>query len=316
MDIYKLLNGYQGREFNRAQKLALFYDEQNKVYILYPPFAEQVSLFQSYNQQLMDFISGKGINGEGITKGKDNLKKDIATMGNTICTRVAAYASKIGDIELQTAIYHRSSQIKRLKDGDVLGFTNYLVLIVTPLLAEEQFQPYAVTKEMLDKITATAQEFTGKIGKASIEKNKSTYASKTINDLLKKIAGTVVQFNWLINFFEEKYPAFAEGYYKAAAIDNTGIHHSGIRGVVKNSATGAPIEGATITLKIKKSTKTTDTDLEGAYEIIKVQRGKCKLTITAPGCDSQEMIITILRGKILELNFEMQAKTLSLTATA
>ena len=308
----EILNGNQAREFNRAQKLAGFYDEQNKVYPLYPPYAQEVDLFLGYNQQLIDTVSGKDVNGEGITKSKEALKESVATMGNTICTRVAAYAKKIGDTELETAIYHRAYEIKRLKDGDVLGFVNRLIAIVTPLLTDELFQTYDVTEDRLSKIRQAATDFTNSIGKASLIDDQSSIASNTINDLLSNIRGNVVQFGLLINFFEEKNPAFVQGYYKAAAIDMTGIHHSGIKGIIINSTTEQPVEEATITLKGKKNSKTTTTGEEGAYQITKFRPGKGKLTVTAPNFNTQVIEVTIIRGKTLEFNIGLQSQAINL----
>ena len=309
----KILNRLQGREYNRAQKLAHFFLQQILVYPIYTPFADEVELFTANNNRLLSLVPAKDVNGQGVTVSKNTLKAMVAALGNIICTRTAAYATKIGNNDLKMAIYHRTSEIHNLKDADVLAFVTRLVDNITPLLTDKVFQTYAVSQAMLDTITSNAKDFNDCIGQADIVDDSRNFASRTINDILKSIRQNIVQFNWLLNFFEEKYPAFVEGFAKASAIDDTGIRHSGIEGIIKNSSTGSAISEVTITGEGKK--KIAKTDWEGKYTLIKLKTGIMNITITAPGYNTQVIAVKIIRGKILQLDCELQAQALNM-ATA
>ena len=97
----KDVNGIQAREYNRAQTLAQYLSGQKDVYTLYTPFAEEVNLFFKNYNGVKSLMPVKNVTGEGIvTNEKGDLKAMVAALGNTICTRVAAYAKKIGDTSI------------------------------------------------------------------------------------------------------------------------------------------------------------------------------------------------------------------------
>ncbi len=310
------VNAEQAREYNRAQALNNCLNEESKTSALYPPFDAEAKLFFNNNKKLIALVPGKDSNGTTITQNKESLKIRIAESANVICTRTAAYAIKIGDTDLQAAIYHSTSAITRLKDADVLAFVTRLTGIVSPLLAKPDFLPYAVTSEMLEIITENATAFNNSIGKAKYVDSQMSSVSEEIDKVLKAIRDNVVQFDLLLNFFEAEYPGFVKAYRTAAAIDYSNVRHSGVKGVVRSSTTGKAMEKVSITLKGKKKTKTTTTDSDGVYDIAKFYAGKCTLTIGAPGYNTQIIEVTIIRGKTLEQNITLQAQSLSLNATA
>lgn len=163
---------------------------------------------------------------------------------------------------------------------------------------------------MLESLVSRAKTFTNDIGKAGvIDKNRGVI-NRTIDEVLAAIRGNVSNMNLLSNQVKKKYPKFVENYFKSAAIDYSNIHHSGIKGMITNSNNGAVVEGVTLTLQGIKKTKTAITSIDGAYEIIKFLSGKAKLTITAPGYDSQTVEVDIIRGKIIELNYSIQSQIL------
>ena len=310
------LNDVQAREYNRALALNLCLTEESKTIKLYPPFNEVAEAFFINTQTLVNLVPTKESNGGTITGNKATLKQTIATNANIICTRTTAYAVKIGDTDLQAAVYKSMSAILELKDADVVSFVTRLTGTVSPLLANEDFLPYAVTETMLNGLTTDATTYKNSIGKASFADSKSSAASDAIDKVLKAIRENIVQFNLLLNFFNDKYPAFVKEYLKAIAIDYSNIHHSGIKGIVINSATEQPVENVVIILKGKLKTKTIITGDDGVYHIISFRPGKCKLTITAPGHESQVVDVTIIRGKTLELNISLQSGVVGFNKTA
>lgn len=91
------------------------------------------------------------------------------------------------------------------------------------------------------------------------------------------------------------------------------FRHNGIEGVIKNLSTGQPVEGVTITSEGKN--KTTITNDKGEHKLDRLKTGKMPITISAPGYDSQSLKVTIIRGKTIELNIDLQAQVITM-ATA
>ena len=167
---------------------------------------------------------------------------------------------------------------------------------------------------MLSEVTKMATDFNSRIGKAIIVNSDSTYASRAINEVLAAIRANVKQFGMLINFFEDEHPGFVSDYYIAAAINDAGIHHSGIAGIITNATTGAPVSNVIVIGEGKN--KTAVTNLAGDYKLVKVRAGLRQFTFTCPGYESQTLTLKIFRGKIETCNISLQSQIITLSATA
>lgn len=312
----EVLNAEQGREYTRSRELTKFVIQNDKTCSLLPPFSKVKEALLENNSRLDKYTPIKTINGHGITGEKKDLKAEVAGQVNSICTLSMSYAITTGDKDLANSVKYRTSDVTHLKDSEVLGLVNGLVSVITPLLSKPDFKDYPITEETLQQVIKDATAFDNSIGAAKIIDTNKSIAGKNIDSILKDIRGNVAQFDLLIGWFGKDHPDFVKGYRKAAAIDYTGIHHSGVRGVITNSLTGVLVEEATVILQGKKNTKSTLSGEDGDFEIIKFRAGRCKLTITAPGYESQTIPVTILRGKILGFNISLQAQIVKLTATA
>ncbi len=309
----EILSGRQGRLYKRSQTLSTFLTEEEEVYSEYEPFKNEVSLYFNNHKQLVALISGKDVNGKGITTGKDALKDAVAKEAAAICVRATAYAIKKGDTDLQNAVNHSYSSVLDLKDSEVLGFATRLSTVITPLLTDPIFATYAVTKNMVDSLTKGAENFNSNIGKATLVNAGRGYASRSINKIFKAIYQNIIQFNLLINFFEDTEPEFVNNYHIAAAIDDTGIHHTGIKGIIRG-ANDKPVHNAVITGEGKK--KVAKSDKLGAYELVKIKPGLRTFTITADGYQPQEILLPLQRGKIQDCNLTLSPKVGAMSATA
>ena len=310
------MNAEQSREYTRSRELSKFLIQNEETCALLPPFSKVREEMLANNTSLNKYTPIKTINGKGVTKEKGTLKTEVATEVNSICKMTTSYAVTTGDKALANSVKYRTSDVIRLKDSEVLGLVNGLVSVITPLLDKPEFKDYTITQDTLKRVTDLATAFDNSIGEANIIDSNTSIAGKNIDSILKDIRGNVTQFNLLIDWFENNHPDFVTGYRTAAAIDQTGIHHSGVRGIITNSLTGELVEDATVILQGKKNTKSTLSGEDGDFEISKFRAGKCKLIISTPGYDSQTIPVTILRGKILQFSISLEAQVVKLAATA
>ena len=309
------LNADQARQLDRFQTTENLCNKNSDKYAILKPFQKQVRLLSVNNKKINSYIPARSGNGEGATEEKRDRKADIATSVNGICSLVIPYALDIEDSELYNAVNFTTTDVIDLRDVAVLGFVTTLVGVITPLLSNPDFADYPVTVEELNALTENANTFNDSLGDNKMIDKDSSIASKNIDTLLAANRLIIAKLNKLINYFETKDPDFVESYRKAAALNNTGIHHSGIRGIIINSSTEQPIESVTIILTGKTNIKNTATDSSGAWQIIKFIPGKCSLTISAPGYQSRTIEVTIIRSKIIELNIALQSQAINM-ATA
>jgi hypothetical protein len=298
-----MLNDEQSREYNRAQKLNTFFGQNQPLIATYLPFNSEYKDFTSNINTLNGFIPNKGIPTAGITQDKLTLRETIANELDQICKSTRSYAIKQGNATLAAETNLSSRKISRLKDADVLPLAQQIQTLITPLLADIAFTPYGITAAMLAQAVADAGTFNGSIGSAGVAGSGSTVANKNIDATIKLLHGNMEQFDLLIGFFKTTDPDFVSGYHLNSAVDNTGIRHSGIRGLVTDNATGNPIAGAVIT--IVNTTKSATTDLLGHYNISRVTDGEYNVSVSATGAATKTFLQHIRRGSIEEVDVKL-----------
>ena len=315
-----LLNAEQERENNRLKKLLKFLAEKKKEYEGRQPFYDEVQLLIGNADRIAPLLPEKGTKGASATEEKKDIKESLGADVNEVCTNVTVYARITGNKPLKYAVRYRTSDITKAKDGDVQGIVTIITDAITPLLTEPAFMSYDITSATLSDLTKKAASFDDSIGSADVIDAGSSIANKQINEAFKDIRTNISNLNLLITWFNKKNPKFVEGYHISAAIDMSGVRHSGIYGVITNSnnavVTDASIVLTTTTHTGKKHSKAGATNDDGAWEIIKFTSGNAKLTVSAPNCETAIIPVEIIRGKIIGQNITLQSKVVNLTATA
>ena len=292
----------QSQEYNRAAKLSIFFEHEKVTIDTYEPMREEVDEFEVNFGEMKTAAGDKEGDSKGITKSKEELKQDTADKTAEICSKTKAFALKQKNTELAAAMSLRADEIVRLKDADVKSVVEHVVKTVTPLLGDATFKKYAVVKEDLDEATKLADSFTELIGKASEDDSHNTVANTDINDAIKKLLGNYEQFDLLMDHFEKTHPEFVEGYDINSRLDNTGVRHSGIEGTVKVKG-GVALANAKI--RLLDSDYETESDMVGLYRLVKVKVGTYRVEVSCDEYMTVEKIITIKRGKVVEMNWEL-----------
>ncbi len=294
----------QAQEYNRAARVSTFFkhEDEKKLVDTYDPLKEEVAEFEENFAELQTAAGDKEGDSKFITETKDELKQETGDLTAEICSKTKAFALKQKNTELAGAMSLRSDEIVRLKEGDVKPTVEKVVKLVTPLLGDAAFKKYAVTQDDLDKAMGKAASFAAMIGKASEEESHSTVANTDINDAIKKLGGNYEQFDLLMDHFEKSHPEFVEGYEINSRLDNTGVRHSGIEGKATAKGGGAL---AGVRFRLLDSDYETVSDLEGLYRLVKVKVGTYRLQVSCEGYVTVEKIITIKRGKVVEMNWEL-----------
>ncbi len=314
MSEINMLDAKQERENNRDIKLEEYLIAKKKEYESYAPFNKVVGLFFGNIARIDPLIPVKGKKGVTITKQKTELQIKLAANVNEVCLAATEYALSIGDKDLQYAVRFRTSNITNAKDGNITGIVAVITDALTPLLELPAFQEYQITADRLAALTDGANAFSDTRGKAAVVNTDSSLANDNLNKVFKDIRANIASLRRLLVHFNKTAPDFVKGFHTAAAVDYTGIRHSGIEGLIINTNTGAPIEGAIITGEGKN--KIAKTDKNGYYKLSKLKVKDMKITIAAPGYQPLVMDVKIIRSRIIELNAGLQAQAVNMSATA
>ena len=293
-----MLNLGQSNEYRRFKSLNDYFKVPANIVIMatYPPFKDEVIIYEGNFTKLDLLLPDKGVLYSGITTDKGVDKETIATGMALICKKAKAFAIKTGNTVLEKAVNVTSSEIIHKKEADILPFVVNTIAAITPFLTNTLFVPYGITSAKLATQLANATTYNATIGVAGGIIKTSDIANKNINNTIKLLQTSLHTFDLLIDEFEVANPNFVAGYHLNAEAQHIGIHHTGVKGAVKDSETSQPIFGATI--KIIGGAKHGVTNLLGQYVISPVATKLYQLEVTAPGYVSQIVIFHILNGEI------------------
>ena len=307
------LNSVQSRLLKRSTETENLFAKNEDKYTLLKPIVKQVNLLAANNKKINSYIPARSENGEAATTGKDNLKTVIANSVDNICSFAKVYALDIEDVSLFNKVNYTGSDVVHMRDPQVYGFATTLVGVITPLLSVPAFMEYPVSIDDVEELNTNATTFNENLGDAKVIDSNNSAASQAINLLLQQNAAIIRKLNGLMEYFKKSDPAFYKKYHDVAVLDYSGIHHSGIQGIIKD-ASGTPVYLAIITGEGKN--KIAKSEKDGSYRLVKIRSGLRTFTITAPGYQSQTLTIHIIRGQVLDININLQAQIANMEATA
>ena len=308
------LNNIQYREYQCAQQLASFLKKSKRIYSNVEPFRNEVTPFLHNLAQVSGQAGIKEQKGTGVTIQKRELKKQLAREAAGICTLATAFAITTNNTIFKHQVRFTYTDFFTLKECDVRTVITNLVKNIKPFLSDKRFAGYGITADNLTSVKKKALQFNDSIGMATMLNNRSDIASNSITSALKKIKGNIAQFTRLLPLFSSNHPGFITGFQDALVVTNTAVRHNGVEGIIKNSFTGQPVEGVTITSEDKK--KTVVTSASGFYHLARIKTGNRKLTMSADGFTTQVITVKVIRGTTVTLNISLEARVCNVAETA
>ncbi|MEO8413683.1 MAG: carboxypeptidase-like regulatory domain-containing protein [Ginsengibacter sp.] len=268
----------------------------------FEPFAAEVNDFNANFQNLERIVPGKTANATGVTTDKTALKHELAKDIALVCRKTRAYALRFGQPELAAQTNTWEGKIFHMKDTDMMSYSTSVVNLLTPLMANTDYIPYGITAASLDAITTRSTNFNHLIGKAQQSESVNATTNTAINKAINLLHGNISHMDLLVDEFENSDPGFVQGYHINSSVDNVGVHHSGIRGTVRNTG-GEPM--AHVTIALEGTAKEAVTDLMGVYRLDRVSPGDYRVEVSAAGYASTSVVHHISSGRIDELDFQL-----------
>lgn len=295
------------QEYNKYKKMQDFFkkSENEEITNTYDPMKDEVAEFNDNIKDVENLLPEKMAKNEGTTTEKDVRKNTVAEYWFTnVLSKSKAYAFKVKNTELGKKVSLTKSQLLDMRDGDLQPFCKGIQDTLTPFLTNTKYMTYGVTATTLSDGMKVANDFKEYIGKTKEENSRKTVASNSIKLDFDALRANNIQFRLLIAHFKESNPDYYNGFAAVDVEDDIGVRHTGIDGKVVNKLDGSALHGAVI-LNVTQNKKT-KTDLLGEYELIKQKPGDCEIEVTFAGKKKITKIVKMKRGKIIDMDFEME----------
>jgi hypothetical protein len=218
----------------------------------------------------------KFVNRAGVLAAQLNLTDLVSSLTNPIS--YIARASK-------TTALARASNLRDVLNNNLKSLTN----IKAKDIAE------------IDKVIAA---YTAKKDKPQINTQaRKAAGTNPLPNLFKTATKAVEAMHKLVvSYYKTSDSTLVDGITLAKQINRTGIHHTGLQGIVtKNGEVDA-----TATISIVATKKTATTDLSGAYSIIKVPAKVYIVMAVNKNGDKDSKTVTLKRGQIITVNFDLK----------
>ncbi len=297
------LTNEQEQEYNRSVKLSTYFAEHPLKVNAFVPLKNRVIKLDLHLNELTTIAQGKLPTTGGITQSKANLKKAVGIYYEQVCGVARAYCLDTDRLELADNLNFTEAKIIALLDGDVkttVGLINGL--ITDNLIPQVDFADYGITPAILTAGADKAQAFADAIGKAgTIDAGKSAAGTAVIAKIHELQEDSDLLELLMRNFITSDVD-FYNGFLAANVVDDIGVHHSGIEGLVE-TVDGTPIKGAVL-LCVELDKKKVS-DIVGHYEIKKMRGGTYTFNLTHPSYQPKSEVIKIKQGKTLSKDWTM-----------
>jgi hypothetical protein len=254
-----------------------------------------------------DLLPKKSVDNKGITDEKDIRKLKVADYWfSNVLSKAKAYAFKVKNKELAVKVDFSQSEVEELRDGDVQPFCLGVKNVLTPLIGDVIFDTYGIDAPVLNAGMTTADDFKAYIGKTKNANADKTVAGGSIGLEFTQLRENNDQFDLLIEHWKTSNPDFYNGYQAINVEDDIGIRHTGIEGTITKKSDGTPLKD--VVIKNLTKNKAVKAGLTGFYSLIKQMPGECEIEVSLAGYKTIKKIVKMKRGKILDMDWEMEAE--------
>ena len=248
----------------------------------------------------------------GLTKQKREYRKLLNTQSDVILGVIRSYAVTINEKNLYDNSNLSLSEIRRIKDSEILIKVGTITKFVTNNMAE--LVPYGMSdKTMLDYSEATDgyREFLSK-PQIIIAEGKTATAN-----LVKLFSALEVQFNDYLDNHMMQYklsePQFYSDYINARTIFDESTISKSLMGTVTNQSTGKPLQYVKVIVKFKAGSELADkvrtTSKKGNFQFKSLPPGVYKVLFKKPFYITEAADCVIHPNALTRLNAALQKKS-------
>jgi hypothetical protein len=296
------MNHRQSEKYNMYKKLVVFFANRLNaaVWAGFPRLVKEIEQFESLNQTLSNYMQQQQVDNIGITTVKNNAF--LSMISETVSFAQLAYIwAQDENNETLKAIFdvHKT---EFMSTSEIIALTKVknirdTLSIHIDSLTSVQLSPNDIT--ILNTAISIYENSLGSVGSARSHKTVGTQA---LDDTMVPLDDSLSIIDYLlVNSYKKRNPDLVSEYLLNRNIDRLPTHHNGFSIHVVDAQTKEDLAGVTVTVMNSHYTS----NLDGIAEIIKLYPGTVIATLEMVGYVTQNIKITIERGKIKYLEIEM-----------
>lgn len=296
------MNHHQIEKNGMYKKMLIFFGNPlySVIWATFTRLANEITNFITLNTELSSYIQQHHADIKGVTHTKNDAFMTMVTLTVNKAQRAYVWALDTGNGRLaQVFDVPKSAFMNVAEDAAFAKIKNMRDALNANIasMASVQLTPADVT-EVNTAITAY-QHTIGTTGAAQAHKTGGTQG---LEDLIHSIDKSLdIIDNLLVSSYSATHADMIKEYLLNRSVDKLPTHHSGIQVHVTDATTGADLEGAVLAVNGKTSTS----NIDGIAEIIKIHPEGYNASVSLTGYAPQSFKVTIVRGKVTELEVKM-----------
>ena len=292
----KILDARQEAKLNMYQVVQSLCDANTPIVETNKAFANALIEFKA---KIAQIDVGTGLTSlvlTGIAADKSVSKQDLSVIATQIAGLIFAFAAKTGNNTLKQAVNFSTTDISKLKDGEIAPQCQNIHDSGVANLAN--LADYGVTTAKLDDLQTAINSYTGHVAKPRTAITERATTKANIKQYFKQADAILTeQMDKLVENFKADNPDFVSTYRNARIIIDPAKTTTKITG----TATGTNGQATGFT-------QSTTTNEAGKYTLIPVPPGDYTITVKAAGfVDFTQTAVKATMGTNNHLNVRMEA---------
>ena len=307
----------------QENKLSMYYvlrstcDKYQSTWVTNAVFAATYNLWLGKLPLIEQNRDAQIIETSGITTDKSDKRAAMVEKALFIVSRLQSYANTTSNVELNAGVSYTQSDLRKSRDGDLVGICNSIVTKATANAAN--IVNYGVTAAMITELQGAIIAFSATLPKPKAAKSQTKTATENLRILFKEADLLLTKrLDLDIEMFKTTKPDFYSQYKTARYYTSIGRKVMALTGKVTMAEVGGPIKGVTFTftpqlngLARDAGTDTVKTIVKksadkGNFRIANLQEGTYQVVVRKIGFKEQVLTVNVANGETTKLKVELE----------
>ena len=307
MKVTKGLTQAQQEEFNTYMGFDKTMDANPTKRDSFTPVKKEAALLKANIKTISESVVNKLIDSTDDTAEKNSLKSIASVYWGNVNSIVQGFAIKYGFADLAKITKQTSYHLMGIPDPNFQPTIIVLNGAIAAYSDDTNFEEYNITDTVLTKGLLLAKTFQDFLGTNKHTEGKTIVAVDEVERLFLPAKANFTQFGLLSEYFSPDGLAPDEEFYKAIKTGLIIVHsstHTIYDGHVYKHGTTEGIKG--VKIKNLNNGRFVETDLLGYFKMEKFMGGTIQFEISAPGYQTQTVILEIKRSKHISIDYQLQ----------
>jgi len=249
---------------------------------------------------------------EGLTGQKNKYRKQLDTTTDVFLGIFRSYAKITGNDELYANSDKSITEIKRIKDTEIMVLVNTTIKYATSHLKD--LKDYGITEAMISDYQKSANGFVEFLTKPQEIIAERKTATSHLKELFKQLDEQLTEYlDNLMMQYKLKEPQFYSDYENARIIYDDPTISKSLMGTVTDAHEPAHVlQYVKVTVKFKAGSELADnvkkTTAKGNFQFKKLPEGVCTVTFEKNKYETQTIETEIHKNALTRINVQLKKK--------